>query len=600
MIDKKILILFKKIPFMPAILGFLIGILINLSRWSEVGNSLFSNIVIDFSLAYVFNKCYILWREGTWKSLVNGKGTCIVLCGITFFNTIVVMYNKLIPEKMIYTDTLSSLFSGMFFYLLIFMTEISFIAVIQDFAKVQESKKNQIRSRGEVIRFCFITFGIMCAIWGLYLYATFPGVMTPDSFSQWNQAGGQQELTDWFPAFHTLVLRACRFIWNNPSSMIIFQIIFMAAIFTSGLLMFYKKGLSSKTLYTFTVIFAIIPANGIMMVNLQKDPPFMISFIWLVFLLMKFVWNNNEFINSWFNLLCLFFALSLTALFRHNGTYMIYGVIGALIIWSLIKKKYRLLLPAMLSLTAIVIITGPIYRVLKVPPTPKIFVNSSPMQDIAGVFMRGGYLSQETLSMMYEIMPFDYWEKRYNEYTSDTYWFPTDGDYAYPYYIEKVSNIPTLHLLRLYVDTFLHSPIDLVGSRIATTSLLWDIASPTHVTYRIWSSETMQEWENMYNVKGIEWHPNTLTNLFDSFADITSWRNPIFYFLLWGAGLPNAIILLLSYYWLINHKYINTIILVPFILNVGVLILAINAQDSRYIWPHIIFSYVLLIFTIVD
>ncbi len=587
-----------------SLLGLIIGILINTSRWSLAGkyNSRFSQIAVALGLAFIFYRCFLIWRNGTWKNFLKGRVSVLVFFGITFFNTFVVVYNKLIPEKLIYTDWLSSIFAVIFFFILVFLIELCFLDVLHSLTKLRFLHQQKERNRSEVIRFCLITFGILVVVWGLYLYAAYPGLMTLDSFSQWKQAGGQQGLSDWFPVFHTLVIRGCRMIWDNPASVIIFQILFMASVFTSGMLMFYKRGVPSIILYSFTLVFAFIPNNGILMVNMQKDIPFMISFMWLVFLLMKFILNNDQFLRSWFSLLCLFLALTLTALFRHNGTYITYGFTAALIILSMLRKKYRLLIPAALSIAAILIIRGPVYQALNVLPTPEAFVRISPVQDIAGVYNRGGNLSQETLSMMEQIMPFDYWVKRYNAYTADTYLYPRDLDPEHRDYIAKIEDLPLPHLLRLYVDTLLRSPVELIGSRVAMTSMIWNIDSPVRNFDhpRIWDPKTMQDWAQVLGITGINWHPNALTKIINDLSDTAGELNPILYIFLSWPGISNAVIMLLAYFWFINRKYDNALILVPFIISFFTLALSIPAQEFRYVWHHTIFTSVLFLFTIAD
>jgi len=553
-------------------------------------------------LAFIFYRCFLIWRNGTWKNFLKGRVSVLVFFGITFFNTFVVVYNKLIPEKLIYTDWLSSIFAVIFFFILVFLIELCFLDVLHSLTKLRFLHQQKERNRSEVIRFCLITFGILVVVWGLYLFAAYPGIMTLDSFSQWKQAIGQQGLSDWFPAFSTLVIRGCWLIWDNPASVIIFQILFMASVFTSGMLMFFKRGLPSVILYSFTLIFAVIPNNGILMVNMQKDIPFMISFMWLIFLLVNFILNYDQFLRSWFNLSCLFLALSLTALFRHNGTYITYGISAVLAILSLLKKKHLLLVPAVLSIAAVLIIKGPVYQSLYVLPTSEAFVRISPLQDIAGVYNRGGDLSQETLSMMEGIMPFDYWVKRYNPYTADTYLYPRDADPSHRDYIAKIEDVPLPHLLRLYVDTFFRSPTEIIGSRVAMTSMIWNIDSPVRNFDhpRIWDPKTMQDWEQALGITGITWHPNALTKIINNFSDTAGALNPILYILLSWPGISNAAILLIAYYWLINRKFHHALILVPFILSVISLALSMHAQEFRYIWHHTIFAAVLILFVIAD
>lgn len=585
-----------------AVIGFLVGILISLSRWNLMGSSIFSQVVVSISLAYVFNKSYTLWRENTWKDYIPGKAAWVVFVLLTLFNTFVVLYNKLIPEKMIYTDVPASLLAGVFFFVINFMVEISFLAVIHDLSHYFSGKRNAPKTEVEVVRFWLITFAMLCIVWALYLYAAFPGVMTIDTFSQWNQADGSQELTNWYPVLYTLLIRACRSVWNNPASLVILQIIFGAAVFSSGMTLFYKRGLPAGLLYLLTGIFALLPSNGIMMVNLQKDIPFMISFVWLVFLLMRLTWNQDDENNRLISLAGLFFALTLTALFRHNGKFIVYFVGVALVIWSLARKRYIYILPPLLSVAALFIITDPIFKALDIPPPPKVFLNSPPLQDIAGVYIRGGDLSQETLATMKDIMPLEYWEKRYSPYTSDTYLFPQDGDPAYQDYIEKVESIPTSKILNLYLNTFFRTPVDILSSRIVISSLLWNITRPgdDFNTPLIWHPDKMRRWAEIFNIRGIEWEINPLTTFFNQLVEVTSRQNPILYFLFWSAGLSNAVAFLLTYFYFIRRRFSHNLIIVPYISSFGILILSIPFQDFRYIWPHIVYAFLLLLFALAD
>ena len=85
-----------------------------------------------------------------------------------------------------------------------------------------------------------ILFFFSFAIFSFWLTVFYPGVMSTDSWDQWNQAMGAVALVDHHPFVHTLYIKFLTYFWRSPAAVAFFQI-FLSSVLISYLIVFLQK-----------------------------------------------------------------------------------------------------------------------------------------------------------------------------------------------------------------------------------------------------------------------------------------------------------------------------------------------------------------------
>ncbi|PKO07310.1 MAG: hypothetical protein CVU41_01020 [Chloroflexi bacterium HGW-Chloroflexi-3] len=175
----------------------------------------------------------------------------------------------------------------------------------------------------------WVKFSIpMILIWSIYLLAFFPGMMSADSFSQWNQM-----LTGVYvnhhPVIHTLFIWLFTRIYLSPFVVSLAQILFMAIIASLFFSLYEEIGVQKKLIWIGLAFFTLIPANGTMVNTIWKDIPHGIAVMGIVYVFLRIIYSFGEWLNNRVKILIFGFLLSIVSLMRHDG--IVIGI-GALIL----------------------------------------------------------------------------------------------------------------------------------------------------------------------------------------------------------------------------------------------------------------------------
>lgn len=206
---------------------------------------------------------------------------------------------------------------------------------------------------------------IPLAVGLIYWLAFYPGVLTYDSVSQWNQLV-ILNINNLHPAIHTILEWLLTRIWFTPAVISLFQVLFASLVFGYGLSSIHK--VSQLPGYIFVLVGFLLSVNplvGVMDVTLWKD----IIYSVLVLLLSIFMFNvlssDSEWLDKPSHFILVGFTLAGIWLFRFNGFPI---VIASLIVTGLIYKKHfkYLVYAALICGASIIFITGPVYTWFKV------------------------------------------------------------------------------------------------------------------------------------------------------------------------------------------------------------------------------------------
>lgn len=165
----------------------------------------------------------------------------------------------------------------------------------------------------------WISCSILCAaVWCLYLGAFWPGILSYDSLSQFDQAT-RNAYTDWHPVFHTLNLKFLLLFWKSPAVMALFQILALSLVAGYGLYVFRKKGVPRVIILLVCLLFSLNLINGMLVITLWKDVLYSISVMLLNILVINVVDTAGGWLRPARNWILLGITGGLVTLYRHNG-----------------------------------------------------------------------------------------------------------------------------------------------------------------------------------------------------------------------------------------------------------------------------------------
>ncbi|HZH74453.1 MAG TPA: DUF6020 family protein [Archangium sp.] len=227
--------------------------------------------------------------------------------------------------------------------------------------------------------------GVLCAsIWSIYLLAFWPGLMTVDSVDQWSQMV-HGTYSNVHPVFHTLTNWLVTRVWHSPAAVALVQLLLMAGVFSLAVRELGLWGVPRGLLWGVTLLFALSPINGVMVITLWKDIPYAIANLALFTLLLRVARTRGEALRSGVLLVTLGGVLTVLALLRHNGTMVAVLVVALLFILCPRALRRRMLGVALGTAAAFVLITGPIYKAVGAKPMSRGFALALPIFHVGAI-----------------------------------------------------------------------------------------------------------------------------------------------------------------------------------------------------------------------
>ena len=164
----------------------------------------------------------------------------------------------------------------------------------------------------------------LLAVWLVFLACFYPGIMSPDSCVQWEQAHGVTKIVDQHPPFHTLTMKALWLVWDSPAAVCLAQILAM-----SGTLAFGLASLLRARVHWLPVLIALLSAifsirNGLMAVVLWKDVAYGVLVLAVTVVLFFMLWSKAR--ESFWSWVILGTLMALLPLYRHNGLAVLVGL----------------------------------------------------------------------------------------------------------------------------------------------------------------------------------------------------------------------------------------------------------------------------------
>lgn len=434
------------------------------------------------------------------------------------------------------------------------------------------SNKTSRKTESQTFFICFLSFLGICII---YLLAYYPGVMTDDSFTQWNQME-KFKFNDWHPAFSTLFNWLITRIWHSPAAIVFVNSLLFSGVFAAITVWLKSLGLDNRILIVISLVFIINPVNGIMAVTVWKDIPYSISLLWLTYLAMKVVYSEGCWLHSIRNKMIFSGSLVFAALIRHNGIVPLMLVIIALFI---LYKKYwkNIAIVTLISLGVITFIKIPIYKALNVTPGSPFQSLVNPIMQVGGIISRGGSLTEEEQAVVNEILPLEKWKEGYKIY-SEVPLASMEG-FNMGYFKENKTEF-----LKAWAGMALRNPKLAFRAYMYRTAIIWRIINPPG------SAVFTNNRGVSANTLGFA-TDSQLPYVKDAFNFLQKALNSRFFIWIgWKPATYLLIIMLFGFIAILKNGYKWLLVLLPVLGNTLGLLLVTTSDQPRYYYPTLIIA----------
>jgi len=199
----------------------------------------------------------------------------------------------------------------------------------------------------------FIFFLPIISVLLIWLICFYPGLMSPDSVSQWKQAHGDQDLHDATPVFHTMIWRGLFTVWDSPAIIITVHVLLMSGLLAYAYSLLLRLGVPKVAVIIACLASMLSIRNGFMAMLLWKSTLHAAVILGITILLVHLLAGRDH--KSVFGWVVLGIALALCPLLRHNGLSVFVGILVLLplFFWHMRKRTIAVVLVALLSYGAV-------------------------------------------------------------------------------------------------------------------------------------------------------------------------------------------------------------------------------------------------------
>jgi hypothetical protein len=321
-------------------------------------------------------------------------------------------------------------------------------------------------------RWSWLPYTMVCAsIWLVWLLAFWPGVMSADSTTQWQQISTGR-LDDFSPAFHAIINWLLTRLWFSPAAVALAQIISLSVVAGWGFSLLSLLGTPRWLVWVGCFIFALSPVNSIWVITLWKDIPYGIALLALTEMILLIVLSNGDWLQRWSKWIFVGIVTALIALFRHNGPVASFGTLFLLPL--IYRKQLRWWIYAfLLALVIWITVKGPVYQFLQVQQnSSSAILPYLTVHQIAAHFSADTPMTVEEQTFLYTILPTEN-DWHYNCYSVVPTIWPEGAHFNWKVTWDK----PDI-LLQTYWSLLLRNPNVNIHHLGCVTSMLWEVVKP--------------------------------------------------------------------------------------------------------------------------
>ena len=430
---------------------------------------------------------------------------------------------------------------------------------------------------------CFFLLLLCWLPWFLYDY---PGVMTPDSLSQFSQATGLTAYSDHHPLLHTLLFEALyrigffltRNVYMGIAAYTLFQMAVLPGVETFCLSVLSRLGAPRLLLAGWLAFWGLLPYNGIFAVTLWKDVLFSAFLLLYTLCLLLLLAGKEPGKEGRFSRVPLFLLLALSGwlscMLRSNGPY-VFLFLFPFVLWAFWRKNRAAALLHLAVLLLAFLVKGPVYDAFGVEKAAFAESLSIPLQQVARVVSEGRPLTQGQESLIGEVVDVSLIPEYYEPSISDP--IKALVSYNNAAFLENHKG----EFFRLWIELGLSWPGDYIQAFIDQTKGYW---FPDRATLTV--NEGISP-----NELGLAW-PHLLPGQLPVKISELLLKMPDFlplYGLLWSIGAYTWAALFLSAFQFLYGKRCFLLLYLPSLGTILTLLLATPvASDLRYAYPLIL------------
>ncbi len=426
--------------------------------------------------------------------------------------------------------------------------------------------------------FCALLLGWL--FWFLYNY---PGVMTPDSISQFSQVTGLIPYSSHHSLIHTLLfglfyrigLGITGDVNAGIACYIVFQMLLLAGVETCCVSQLSKSGVPKWMLALWVAFWALMPYNGIYAVTMWKDILFSAFVLLYAIVLFRLLSDADWRIKThWGTLILLFFSGWLTCMLRANGLYVFLFMVPFVLI--AFRRHIKAMLPIQLAILFLAfLVKGPVFHHFQVADPHFTESLSIPLQQVARVVTEGRSLTSGQEALINQVVDISLIPDYYDPVISDpvkALVLYNNADYLIGHKKE---------FLCLWAQLGMAYPRDYMEAFIDQTKGYWYPAPAELRTFEGMSP----------NEAGLSWPHLLRGQLPVKISEILLKMPDVFpvYGLLWSIGAFTWLMLFLAAFQFLYGERKYLLLFLPFIGTILTLLLATPvASDLRYAYPMIL------------
>jgi hypothetical protein len=411
------------------------------------------------------------------------------------------------------------------------------------------------------------------AIWALYLLAFWPGLMSPDSIAQWDQVV-KTSFSNNYPAFHTLTNWLITRIWLSPATIAAAQIIALAGVFSLTISELGRWGISGRVRAWVTAVFCLSPVNGMMVITLWKDIPYSCAMLGLFTVVLRSLRSDGCWLRSAQGMVALWSTVVLLSLYRHNGVpVVVLALTIMMIVWRRCSRE--LIRVGLNWLLFLIIVTGPVYRLIGVVPMAKFFALQNVMHQVGAMITHGVIRSNSDLSYLASIQPIDSWLHYYDCYSLNGLVY--NGNVRHQFMESNGDPI-----LGIWWRSIIQNPGIVLAHQKCVTSILWRIDEPRGRYGHLYTTER----GIVENDLGLQSH-SLWPRLRDFIYQAVDWSlDPQLIWFTWRPAIYFYALLLCVGLAAVRTKNLKVLLVgAPAVLNALIWFPLITTQDFRFQYP---------------
>ncbi|MDA8343907.1 MAG: DUF6020 family protein [Thermaerobacter sp.] len=412
------------------------------------------------------------------------------------------------------------------------------------------------------------TTAALLLVWATYWLGYYPGIMSPDSISEWTQALSFH-LSDYSPAIYTLFIWLTIGLWHSPGGVSLLQVLISAI--SVGLLFSYlhRSGVARTVLLFGLAVYLALPIFGTFTVTLWHDILYSLIVLWVTHAMYEMYVTKGAWLDARVRAWALGAALVLLPLFAHNGLSVVFGVlVGA---WVVLRRYRRTVSWITAGVVAgFLAFQYLIYPALGVQPYSKAFASEAMIHQISAAITQHGThgISSADVQYLERIMPIKDWVKKYNPYTPQ---FLVSPRYN-PSYNETPIDQHFSQFLHIWTQIGEKYPGSYLGERLSENAL---VLRPTG-SYRI----ALSPLRISPNRLGLKTH-SLAQPLLDTMRSIDNWTMQ-YVLWIWRPFWVMWLLFALTIAGAIRRGAGVLFTAIPWVFQVLGLALAIQGQSVRY------------------